>query len=182
MLKRFSISLIVISSAVYMTIFLMSRHYQTGFFDEILIQLNRLNTSLGHKTEIIQTKYILKLVSENDTPTKQWYAVMRPGSKTDPTQLFYYYKVWLIKAGLTQTDINQSYPIFRMMKDDVAVINMRYGPGKPIVQFPFSKTGKDSFVCGLFFPINEPPFSADLNKDKTVDQKDVVIAAAGSQS
>jgi len=38
--KKFAFSLIVLSTIVYGSIFLMANHYGTGFFDEILIQLN----------------------------------------------------------------------------------------------------------------------------------------------
>ncbi len=177
MLKRFSISLIVLSSVVYLTIFLISRHHETGFFDEILIQLNRISTNMSHEQKVKQTKILLKLIIENDTPPAHWNLFIDHNWKTDPNELFYYYKVWIIKAGLNLADIDESYPIYSSKEKEITKINMRYGPNKPILQFPFSVDKHKKLTTGLFFPINEPPFSADLNKDKFINEKDVRLAS-----
>lgn len=177
MLKRFSISLIIISSIVYLSIFLIARHQGTGFFDEILIQLNRLNINLSHEHKVKQSKFVLKFIHENKTPPAQWNSIIIQNWKMDSNELFYYYKVWMIKTGLTLSDIEKSYPIFVSIEDQITRINMRYGPAKPVVQFPFSSKKKGQLITGLFFPINEPPFSADLNGDKVINQKDVELAS-----
>ncbi len=176
MLKRFSISLIILSSIIYLTIFLISRHHETGFFDEILIQLNRISTNMNHEKKVKQTKLVLNLILNHETPPDQWRFIVDHNWKTDPNELFYYYKVWMIKTGLTSADIDASYPIYNTKEDQVTKINMRYGPDKSILQFPFSVDKKKNLITGLFFPINEPPFSADLNGDKFINHLDVSLA------
>jgi len=53
---------------------------------------------------------------------------------------------------------------------------MRYGPSKPVVQFPFYKNDKGDLITGLFFPVNEMPLAADLNNDKKINHEDVTLA------
>ena len=67
MRKNFAITLIFISTAVYLTVFIISVQNHTGFFDEILNQLNRLNVSFNHKKEVDQSKLVLKTILENRT-------------------------------------------------------------------------------------------------------------------
>jgi len=102
--------------------------------------------------------------------------MIAPKPGRNDTELFYHYKVWIEKNGLTSDDINGSYPIFKSAKQHISILNMRYGKTKPVVQFPFVKTTDGALRSLLFYPINEPPFSADLNKDEAVDHNDVVLA------
>ncbi len=124
MLKSFSISLIVLSSIVYLTIFLISRHHETGFFDEILIQVNRISTNMNHEEKIKQSKTVLKLILENETPPDQWNLIILQNWKTDPNELFYYYKVWIIKTDLTLADIDESYPIYSSTENQITKIKL----------------------------------------------------------
>lgn len=176
MLKRFSITLIVLSTLVYGCVFIMSKYHDTGFFEEILMQVNRLETGFSNKAEIQQSKVLLSLIIGSEIPPNNWDSMILPGPKRTNQELFYHYKVWTMKIGLTPTDVKKSYPIFKSGQQDVTIINMRYGKQKAIVQFPFFRDSSNNIVTGLFFPVNELPFSADLNKDGVINQRDVAIA------
>ncbi len=179
MLKRFAVTLIILSTFVYGSVFFLSMHYHTGFFDEILIQINRLDTGLFNKAEVRQSRQLLKTIIKNEYPPENWQAFIVKPAENDADQLFYHYKVWVTKTQLTLTDIEDSYPIFKSKKDKAILINMRYGNDKPVLQFPFYRTTNGKLLTGLFFPVNELPFDADLNKDHIIDQKDVLIARKG---
>ena len=176
MIKRFAWTLIAIASLVYGGIFALSRYYETSFFDEILMQLNRLNAHAFSMKEVQQSKLLIRTIIENDHPPAAWPAMIVRGEKKDHRQLFYYYKVWTLKSKLTTADVKKSYPIFKASQEQFTILNIRFGRYKPVVQFPFFTDAGSNLVCGLFFPINEPPFSSDLNKDGQVDQEDVAIA------
>lgn len=176
MLKRFSITLIVLSSIVYGSAFFMGKYYGTGFFDEILIQINRLDAGFTRKEEVGQTKFLLKAILENEHPPAKWEQLVAHDRKSSHTELFYHYKVWIVKVGLNAEDIDASYPIFKAGQQNVSIINMRYGKGKPVVQFPFVRNKSGELVSGLFYPINEPPLSTDYNKDDSIDETDVILA------
>ena len=174
--KKFAFSLIVLSTVVYGSIFLMANHYGTGFFDEILIQLNRMTLNLSKKQEVDRTRLILKTILENEHPPASWNSLIARSRQKDHKELFYYYKIWSIKSKLSLKDISRSYPIFESNKDHYTLINMRYGNTKPVLQFPFFKNKAGKLVAGLFFPINEAPMSADYNNDKIINYEDVVLA------
>ncbi len=173
--KRIAITLILLSTIVYGTVFLLSRHYRTSFFDEILIQLNRMAISISDKRAVNQTRYILKTILENGHPPATWPALIARYRKRRPEELFYYYKVWAIKTKLGIDDVRKSYPIFKSSGEGSVTINMRYGNTKPVLQFPFFKEKAGNLVAGLFFPINEAPFSADINHDGVINEEDVAI-------
>lgn len=174
--KRFAITLIVISTIVYGSIFALSMVYSTSFFDEMVIQLNRMATNMSNMDEIQHSRLILNTIFENEQPPETWQALILSPPDHDLEQFFYFYKVWIIKKGLTPKDVKGSYCIFKSGQDQLTIMNMRYGKNKPVLQFPFYKTQQGQLKSGLFFAINELPFSADLNKDNTVDQKDVLMA------
>jgi hypothetical protein len=176
MLKKFSISLIIMSTFLYGSIYFMSKKYDTTFFDEILIQLNRMTANFNKSQEAQFTKIILTTIINNEHPPSNWNRFIAHNAKYSHKELFYYYKVWSIKVKLNLEDINSSYPIFTSNSEKVMMINMRYGKSKPVVRFPFYKNKKGDMVAGLFFPVNEKPFSADLNKDKKINHQDVIIA------
>lgn len=176
MLKRFSITLIIVSTIVYGSMFGLGIYYGTGFFEEILIQLNRVSTNLSKKDEVTQSREILKTIIENEHPTENWKNLIVKNPKMNHAELFYYYKIWTIKTKLSQKDIVASYPIFQKGTNDITIINMRYGKSKPILQFPFFKDQLGNLIAGLFFPLNEKPMSADLNSDNAVNYKDVMLA------
>ena len=162
---------------MYGSVFIMAKRHGTGFFDEILIQMNRFSTNLANKAEINQSKAILRLIMASDHPPANWETLISGKEKKDTTSLYYHYKTWLTQSGLTPKDIDGSYPIFKSTTNQLTIINMRYGKDKPILQFPFLTSGSNGLVTGLFFPVNELAFSADLNKDGRVDDKDVELAA-----
>ena len=176
MLKRFSITLIVLSTLVYGSVFIMSKYHGTGFFEEVLMQMNRLETGFGNKIEVRQSKALLSSILESEAPPENWDRLIVPDKKTKHQELFYHYKVWTIKIGLTQAEVRKSYPIYKSRQQNMTIINMRYGRQKTIVQFPFFRDSSNQIVTGLFFPVNELPFSADLNKDGAIDHRDVTIA------
>ena len=176
MLKKFSITLIALSTIIYGSLFFMAKHYNTSFFDEIVMQLNRIVCSLNKKQEIQTSKTILKLILKNEHPPANWDNLIVHNPEDDNKDLFYFYKIWTIKTKLTIKDIDGSYPIFQSRGNNVTLINMRYGKEKPVLQFPFSKDKKGNLITGLFFPINERPMSADYNKDNKVNYEDVLIA------
>jgi hypothetical protein len=176
MIKRFAITLITLSTLLYGSIFVSSLLHDTRFFDEIVIQLNRMSTNLNNMDEVQHSKLILNTILENETPPENWQTLITKPPKDDFDQLFYFYKVWTIKTGLTQKNIKKSYPIYKAHQNQLTIINMRYGKKKPILQFPFSKTSQGNLVSGLFFAINEMPFSADYNGDERIDHKDVLLA------
>ncbi|MCP3874975.1 MAG: hypothetical protein GY699_17710 [Desulfobacteraceae bacterium] len=176
MLKKFAITLIVISTSVYGTTFFIAKHHGTSFFDEIVIQLNRLSTNLSNEQEVERSRFILRSIVENEQPPANWDNLIVHNQKTNHKELFYYYKIWTIKTKLSIADINDSYPIFKKEEKTLIRINMRYGKDKPILQFPFSKNKEGSVITGLFFPINERPLSADLNKDNKINNEDVKLA------
>ncbi len=176
MLKKFSISLIIMSTFLYGSIFFISKQYETAFFDEIVIQLNRMTASFNKSPEAQFTKIVLTAIINNEHPPPDWSNFIAHNLKYNHNELFYYYKVWSIKVKLSSEDINASYPIYSASNENFVVINMRYGRSKPVVQFPFYKNKKGDLVAGLFFPINEKPLSADLNNDNIINHKDVVIA------
>ncbi len=179
MLKRFAITLIILSTLVYGSVFFLSMHYHTGFFDEILIQMTRMDAGFFNKAEVRQSKQVLKTIIENEHPPENWPGMIFKPGDNNAEQLFYHYKVWVTKTQVTLADVKGSYPIFKSKEDKAILINMRYGNKKPVLQFPFYKTGSGKLLTGLFFPINELPFDADLNKDHIIDQKDVLIARKG---
>ncbi|MCF6247021.1 MAG: hypothetical protein L3J69_06630 [Desulfobacula sp.] len=174
--KKFGITLIIISTLVYGSIFFLSMHHETSFFDEILIQLNRAAGNLNKKDEIQQSKFILKTIIENDHPPQIWKNLIAHNPQNDNEELFYYYKIWTIRTKLSMDDIAGSYPIFEKTKNGITHINMRYGKDKPVLQFPFFRNNAGNLVTGLFFPINERSMSADYNKDNKVNYKDVILA------
>ncbi len=176
MLKKFAISLIIMSTFLYGTIFMMSKRYETTFFDEILIQLNRMTASMNKSQEVQFTKTILTVIINNEHPPNDWNKFIAHKPQYDNKELFYYYKVWSIEVKLNINDINASYPIFIASNKNSITINMRYGKDKPVLQFPFYKDKKENLITGLFFPINEKPLNADLNNDDKIDHKDVIIA------
>ncbi len=176
MLKKFSISLIIMATFLYGTIFVMSQRYETSFFDEIVMQLNRMTANMNKSQEVQFTKLILTIIINNEHPPSDWNRFIAHNSEYDHKELFYYYKIWSIKAKLNINDINASYPIFTSSSENSIVINMRYGKDKPIVRFPFYKDEKENLITGLFFPINEKPLNADLNDDDKIDYKDVILA------
>ena len=176
MLKRFSITLIVVSTIVYGSMFFMGIYYGTGFFDEILAQVNRVSITFSKKQEIKQSKFILKTIIENEHPQKSWKGLIAHNQIKDDEEVFYYYKIWSIKTKLSHKDITDSYPIFEKVKNNINIINIRYGKEKPVLQFPFFKDKAGNLKTGLFFPLNEKPISADYNKDNKVDHKDVLLA------
>lgn len=176
MLKRFSITLIIISTLVYGSMFIMAKYYGTGFFDEMLMQMNRLAAVFVNKKEIKQSKRILFDIIENEHPTGNFQQWVMLGKKSSHEELFYHYKVWIVKSGLSREDVEKSYPIFKALQDNTLIINMRYGPGKPVVQFPFVINTAGQIITGLFYPVNELPLAADLNKDNTIDHRDVILA------
>jgi hypothetical protein len=176
MIKKFSISLIIMATFLYGTIFVMSKHYETSFFDEILIQLNRMTANMNKSQEVQFTKIILTAIINNEHPPSDWHRFILHSPEYDNKELFYYYKIWSVKAKLNINDINASYPIFTANSENSIVLNMRYGKDKPVVQFPFYKDKKENLTTGLFFPINAQPLNADLNNDKKIDHKDVIIA------
>lgn len=176
MRKQFSITLIVISTIVYGSVLGMSLYYDTGFFEEMLMQINRIDATASRKAEVGLSKLILTEIIENEHPTARWQILIARDSSRGYAELFYHYKVWMEKTGLTLDDIGSSYPIFKTRQQHISIINMRYGKTKPVLQFPFIKDKSGTLMAGLFFPVNELPFSADLNKDKIIDYKDVVLA------
>ncbi|MCK5686537.1 hypothetical protein KAJ27_20545 [bacterium] len=176
MIKKISISLIIMSTFLYGTVFLMSKRYETSFFDEILFQLNRMAASMNKPEEVKFTKLVLASIVNNEEPPSKWSQFIVHDPKYDSTELFYYYKVWSVKAKLNINDINSSYPIFSASSEKSIILNMRYGKNRPVLQFPFYKNEKGDMTAGLFFPVNERPLSADLNKDNTIDHEDVRIA------
>lgn len=179
MKKRFAITLIILSTLVYGGMFFMATYYGTGFFDEILIQLNRMTIGLSKKQEVAQSKFILKTILENEHPPGSWKGLMLPSP--DHQELFYHYKIWTLKTKLTHEDIHGSYPIFESKKNNFTLINMRYGNTKPVVQFPFLTDKAGYLITGLFFPINEKPLSADYNRDNRVTYEDVLLAREREQ-
>jgi hypothetical protein len=176
MLRRFALSLIGISTLIYGSIFFSSVIHNTGFFDEILIQLNRMNANMSNMDEIQHSRQVLNAIMNNDHPPDNWTSLIAGPPEKDPVQLFYFYKVWMKQSGLTPKDIKRSYAIFKSVKNNLLILNMRYGKNKPVLQFPFMSTPQGQVVSGLFFAINELPFSADINNDGRVDQKDVLAA------
>ena len=164
------------STFLYGTIFVMSKHYETSFFDEILIQLNRMTANMNKSQEVEFTKTILTAIINNEHPPSDWNRFIVHDPKYDNKELFYYYKIWSIKTKLNINDINASYPIFTASSAKSIVINMRYGKDKPVLQFPFYKDKKENLMTGLFFPINEKPLNADLNNDDAINHKDVIMA------
>ena len=181
MLKRFSITLIIMATIVYGSMFFMGYYYGTGFFDEILIQLNRVSIIFSKKQEIEQSKFILKTIIESEHPQDSWKGLIAHNKIKDDEELFYYYKIWTIKTKLSLKDISDSYPIFEKTKNNINIINIRYGKAKPVLQFPFFKDKAGNLKAGLFFPLNEKPLSADYNKDNKVDYKDVLLARKAEQ-
>ena len=176
MLKKFSISLIIMSTFLYGTIFFISQRYETPFFDEIVIQLSRMTTNMNKSQEVQFTKTILAAIINNENPPSDWNRFIAHNPKYDNRELFYYYKIWSVKANLNIDDINASYPIYSASSEQHLFINMRYGKDKPVVRFPFIKDKDGNLMIGLFFPINEQPLNADLNNDNSIDHKDVAIA------
>ncbi len=176
MLKRFSITLIVISTLVYGGVFFMAFYHDTGFFEEMLIQINRIDAGTTRKAHVKLSKMIFMEVLDNEHPTKTWFSMIAPKPGRNDTELFYHYKVWCERTGLTPGEISGSYPIFKSAQQHIAIINMRYGKAMPVVQFPIVKITDGTLRSLLFYPINEPPFSADLNKDQVVDHQDVILA------
>ena len=174
--KRFGITLIVLTTIVYGSIFIMGQYYGTGFFDEMLIQINRLSASFNSKAEVNQSKLILTTIMENEHPPESWKGLIAHNPQNNSKELFYYYKIWTIKTKLSLKDVKDSYPIFAITKNNIISINMRYGKSKPVVKFPFFRDADGNLLTGLFFPINEQPMSADLNKDKKINHDDVVVA------
>lgn len=175
-MKRFAITLIVLTTIVYGSIFGLSIYHDTKFFDEILIQLNRVDANLNQSQEIEQSKLVLKTIMENEHPPENWATLIVRDGENDQARLFYFYKVWTIQSQLSLEDIMDSYPIFKSEQKKVTLINMRYGKQKPVLQFPFFKTIDGRLITGFFFPINELPFSADYNNDNTVNHEDVLLA------
>ncbi|MFH2059368.1 MAG: hypothetical protein ABIJ59_10765 [Pseudomonadota bacterium] len=175
-MKRFSITLIALTTIVYGSIFGLSIYHDTQFFDEILIQLNRVNATFTQKQEIEQSKLILKTIMENEHPPDNWTSLIVHNQENDQTRLFYFYKVWTIKSGLSLEDIMGSYPIYKSEQKKMTLVNMRYGKKKPVLQFPFFKADSGDLITGFFFPINELPFVADYNKDNTINHEDVLLA------
>ena len=176
MLKRFSITLIIVSTLVYGSMFFMGIYYETGFFDEMIIQLNRVSIKFTKKQEIEQSKFILKTIIENEHPQDSWKGLISHNQIKNDEELFYYYKIWTIKTKLSLEDITDSYPIFEKNKNNINIINIRYGKTNPVLQFPFFKDKAGNLKTGLFFPLNEKPIFADYNKDSKVDHKDVLLA------
>ncbi|MCP4670838.1 MAG: hypothetical protein GY857_05990 [Desulfobacula sp.] len=176
MKKKFSISLIIMASFLYGTIFFISQRHETSFFDEIVIQLTRMTTNMNKSQEVQFTKTILAVIINNEHPPSDWNRFIAHNPKYDNKELFYYYKIWSLKTNLNIADINASYPIYSASSEQSIFINMRYGKDKPVVRFPFYKDNKENLMIGLFFPINEKPLNADLNNDNQINHKDVVIA------
>ncbi len=176
MIKKFAISLIIMSTFLYGTIFVMSKRYETSFFDEISIQLIRMTASMNKSQEVQFTKIILTAIINNEHPPSDWNKFILHSPDYDNKELFYYYKIWSIKAKLNINDINAAYPIFTASSANSVIVNMRYGKDKPVVQFPFYKDKKENLMTGLFFPINQQPLNADLNNDDKIDHQDVVLA------
>ena len=176
MLKKFAISLIIMSTFLYGTIFFMSKRYETLFFDEILIQLNRMAANFNRPQEVEFTKILLASIINNEQPPSDWNRYIVHSPKYDNKELFYYYKIWTINVKLNMDDITSSYPIFTASTEKKVVINMRYGQSKPVVRFPFYKNEKGDLITGLFFPVNERPLSADLNNDDKINHEDVILA------
>ncbi len=172
--KKFSISLIILSTIIYGSVFATAKYHDTSFFDEMLIQLNRAAISISKKQEIAQSKFILQTIIENEHPPQIWDTLISHNPENDDTQLFYYYKIWTIKTKLNTKDIKDSYPIFESSKNNITMINMRYGKNKPIVQFPFFRDKDTTLNTGLFFPINATPISADYNNDNKVNYDDIL--------
>lgn len=175
-IKRFAVTLIIMATVLYGSIFVMSKQYGTPFFEEIVIQLNRMNEKFGGSPEVTMTKTVLKAIIENETPPDEWNRFILHASEYSPNDLFYLYKVWSVTVSLTLRDINKSYPILNTENENGILLRMRYGKTQPVLQFKFFKVGEDTLAMGLFYPVNEPPVSADLNNDKTIDAKDVRIA------
>lgn len=176
MIKRFAITLITLSSLVYGSIFYLSVVHDTKFFDEILMQINRMTTHLSDMELVGQSKFVLQTIINAEHPPENWPTLIVHNQEKDHDQLFYFYKVWSLKTGLTQKDINRSYPIFKARNSQLTIINMRFGKKKMVLQFPFSKAPDGTIVTGLFYALNELPFSADLNKDNQVNHQDVLLA------
>jgi len=176
MIKKFSISLIIMSTFLYGTIFVMSKRYETSFYDEIVFQLNRMTATMNKSQEVQFTKTILSAIINNEHPPSDWHRFIVHSPEYDNKELFYYYKIWSIKTQLNINDITASYPISTASNQTKIVLNMRYGKDKPVVQFPFYKDKKENLTTGLFFPINQQPLNADLNNDEKIDHQDVILA------
>lgn len=176
MLKKFAISLLIMATFMYGTIFFMSKRYETVFFDEILIQLNRVTANINRPQEVEFTKILLASIINNEQPPSDWSRYIIHSPKYNNMELFYYYKIWTIKTELNLDDVNRSYPIYTVSNERKVVVNMRYGPSKPVVRFPFYKNDKGDLITGLFFPVNERPLSADLNNDDKINHEDVILA------
>jgi hypothetical protein len=176
MLKRFSISLIVVASTVYGSLFGLGLYYDTGFFDEFSIQLNRASGRFTKKEEVAVTKFLLKSIVNNEQPPETWNGLISHNQQKDDTQLFYYYKIWAVNAKLSIKEISESYPIFSKIDNNIQAINMRYGKDKPVLQFSFFRNKAGKLKTGLFFPINEPPLEADYNGDGKINAEDLALA------
>ncbi len=176
MLKKFAITLIIMSTSVYGTTFFIAKYHGTSFFDEIVMQLNRMATNLSHSKEINYSKLVLKTILENEHPPAVWDRLITHNQQYSHKELFYHYKIWTIQKQVNINDVNDSYPIFKASENNLTLINMRYGKNKPILQFPFLKDKDGNLITGLFFPINEKPLPADLNKDNKINHEDVKIA------
>jgi hypothetical protein len=174
--KRFGITLIVLTTIIYGSIFIMGQYYSIGFFDEMIIQINRLSIGFYNKSEVNQSKLILTTIMVNEHPPSNWKDLIAHNPQNSNTELFYYYKIWSIKTKLSFKEVKNSYPIFKITKNNIISINMRYGKLKPAVKFPFFRDAGGNLLTGLFFPISGQPISADLNKDKKISYDDVVVA------
>lgn len=176
MLKKFSISLIIMSTFLYASIFVVSKQYNTSFFDEINNQLSRITAVFNKPQEVEFTKLVLSAIVNSEHPPADWDQYLFHNAKYSHSELFYYYKVWVIKTKLTLKQITSSYPIYSRRSENSVAVNMRYGSSQPVVRFPFFQDSKGNIVAGLFFPVNEKPLVADLNRDHKINHEDVVLA------
>lgn len=176
MLKKFSISLIIMSTFLYASIFVVSKQYNTSFFDEINNQLTRVTAVFNKPKEIEFTKLVLSAIVNSEHPPADWDNYLFHNPEYSHSELFYYYKVWTIKLKLTLEQITSSYPIYSRRGKNSIAVDMRYAPSRPVVRFPFFQDSKGNLVAGLFFPVNEKPLVADLNRDHKVNHEDVILA------
>ncbi len=176
MLKKFAITMICIASLLYGTTFLISRSNNTNFFEEINCQLMRLQGKFHYSKQVDHSKKILATVLNNEIPPSLWQSLLEERLHEYSDKAFYFFKIWLIEAQLTESDIDAAYPIFIATGGDAINMKLRFPGTDHVLQFNIYDNDKEQVVSGLIFPVNNNNFSADYNNDESIDYQDALLA------
>ena len=165
--------IIAILLIVFGVAFALMRYSNNPTYRHVLLVLISIPDNLTHLHEIRITKNFLKSTITLDNPSQEWLSQCK---SPNPIRIFFIFKVWFTKAGVTPGMIDWGYlefPVSRL--DNDIFIDLKYGWNLPSIECRITETnGRSLIMAG--FPLNNCLFYPDYNDDGVVDMKDVILA------